>query len=78
MVHRTERLVDIITMLNKHSFALKRMQLVYPKVGENSNMVLIEASNNGLQGLKILEPLYVHEGDHYTKEILKIFNYRKE
>ena len=54
------------------------MQLVYPKVGENSNMVLIEASNNGLQGLKILEPLYVHEGDHYTEEILKIFNYRKE
>lgn len=78
MVHRTERLVDIINVLTKHNFALKRMQLVYPKAGEISNMVLIEASNNGLQGLKILEPLYVHEDDHYTEEILRIFNYRKE
>ncbi len=41
-------------------------------------MVLIDASNNGSPGLKILEPLYVHEDDKYTKEIMKIFNYGKE
>lgn len=78
MVHRTERLVDIINILTKHQFALKRMRLVYSKLGENSNMVLLEASNNGQQGLKILEPLYVHENDHYTKEILRIFHYGEE
>ncbi|MBN2604312.1 MAG: tRNA1(Val) (adenine(37)-N6)-methyltransferase [Bacilli bacterium] len=78
MVHRTDRLVDIINLLTKHNFALKRMRLVYPKVGEVSNMVLIDASNNGLQGLKILEPLYVHEDDQYTKEILRIFHYGEE
>jgi hypothetical protein len=25
-----------------------------------------------------MEPLYVHEDDHYTSEVLRIFNYGKE
>lgn len=78
MVHRTERLIEIINLLTKHNFAIKRMRLVYSKKGENSHMVLIDASNNGSSGLKILEPLYVHEGLEYTKEILDIFRYGKE
>lgn len=78
MVHRTERLIEIINLLTKHSFAIKRIRLVYPKKGEASNAVLIEASNNGATGLKILEPLYVHEGDNYTQEIIDIFRYGKE
>ena len=41
-------------------------------------MVLIDASNNGLPGLKILEPLYVHENNAYTEEVLRIFNFGKE
>jgi len=77
MVHRTDRLIEIITLLTKHNFSIKRLRLVYPKKGQESNMVLIDASNNGNQGLKILEPLYVHENDGYTKEILKIFNFGK-
>ncbi len=78
MVHRTERLIEIINLLTKHKFSVKRLRLVYPKIGEDSNMVLIDASNNGLPGLKILEPLYVHENNSYTEEILKIFNFGKE
>ena len=78
MVHRTERLVDIINTLTKHRFQVKRLRFVYPKKGVESNMVLIEASNNGQPGLKLMEPLYVHEDDYYTDEVLKIFNYGKE
>ena len=78
MVHRTERLVEIINLLTKHRFELKRLRFVYPKIGEESNMVLLDASNNGLPGLKILEPLYVHEDNKYTAEIMRIFNYGKE
>ena len=77
MVHRTERIQEIINLLTKHNFAIKRLRFVYPKIGENSNMVLIEASNNGKTGLKLLEPLYVHNEDGYTNEIKRIFNYGK-
>lgn len=78
MVHRTERIVEIINLLTKHNFAIKRLRFVYPKKGENSNMVLIEASNNGNTGLKLLEPLYIHENGGYTEEVRKIFHYAKE
>lgn len=78
LVHRTERLEEIITLLDKHNFSIKRMRFVYPKKREISNTVLIDASNNGAKGLKLLEPLYVHEKDGYTEEIRRIFNYRKE
>lgn len=78
MVHRTERIEEIILLLNKHNFTIKRLRFVYPKQGENSNAVLIEASNNGNPGLTLLEPLYVHENGGYTKEIKRIFNYGQE
>jgi tRNA1(Val) A37 N6-methylase TrmN6 len=78
MVHRTERVIEIINLLTKHNFAIKRMRFVYPKKGEESNMVLIDASNNGKAGLKLLEPLYVHENGGYTDEVRRIFNYGKE
>jgi tRNA1(Val) A37 N6-methylase TrmN6 len=78
MVHRTDRLVEIINLLTKHNFAIKRMRFVYPKKGEISNIVLIDASNNGSTGLKLLEPLYVHKNNEYTDEIRRIFNYGKE
>jgi tRNA1(Val) A37 N6-methylase TrmN6 len=78
MVHRTDRLQELIELFTKHHFALKRLRFVYPKQGENSNMVLIEASNNGSTGLTLLEPLYVHNETGYTEEIKRIFRYGKE
>lgn len=78
MVHRTDRVIEIIETLRKHGFSINRMRFVYPKKGENSNMVLIDARNNGNTGLKLLEPLYVHQEDGYTDEIKEFFNYGKE
>lgn len=78
MVHRTERLIEIINLFTKHNFKIKRLRFVYPKKGLESNMVLIDASNNGSEGLTLLEPLYIHEGDTYTEEVLRIFNYGKD
>lgn len=78
MVHRTDRVIEIIETLRKHNFSIKRMRFVYPKKGEISNMVLIDARNNGNTGLTLLEPLYVHNESGYTDEIKEIFNYGKE
>ena len=78
MVHRTDRIEEIITLLNKHNFKIKRLRFVYPKKGEDSYTVLVDASNNGGTGLKLLEPLYVHENGGYTEEVRKIFHYGEE
>lgn len=78
LVHRTKRLIEIIETLRKHRFSIKRMRFVYPKVGKDSNMVLIEALNNGATDLTLHEPLIVHDESGYTDEIRAIFNFKKE
>lgn len=78
LVHRTDRLIEIIQLLLLHKFSIKRMRFVHPREHEPSNMVLVEASNNGQSELELLDPLYVHEGDEYTDEIMHIFRFGKD
>jgi len=78
LVHRTERLMDIMVLLDTYKFSVKRIRFVYSKEGEESNMVLLEASNNGRTIVKVLPPLVVHESGEYTEEIAKIFRYGKD
>ena len=52
----------------------KRIQFIYPKKDSNSNLVLIEGRKNGKSGLKLLNPIIVHNNDgSYTDEVLKMF-----
>lgn len=74
MVHRPSRLIEIIDLMRKYQIEPKKIQFVYPKVGKECNMVLIEGVKNGKSGLKILNPVIVHNDDgNYTLEIKKIF-----
>ncbi|WP_188456165.1 tRNA1(Val) (adenine(37)-N6)-methyltransferase [Virgibacillus oceani] len=69
MVHRPGRLVDIISLFRKYKLEPKRMQLVYPKMGRDANMLLIEGIRDGKADLTILPPLYIYNHDNtYTKE----------
>ena len=77
MVHRTDRLNEIIEEFKKNNIEPKRIRLIYPKVGEESNMVLIEGRKNGNTGLKILPPLIAHNKDgEYTDEVKEMFKER--
>jgi len=74
LVHRTDRLSEIINMLLKYKLQPKRIRFLYPKELENSNLVLIDARKNGNIGLKVLPPLICHNMDgSYTKEVLDMF-----
>lgn len=74
LVHRTDRLIEIIELMKKHNIEPKRMRLIYPKVNMESNLVLIDGRKNGKEGLKILPPLYIHNDDNsYTSEVLEMF-----
>ncbi len=80
MVHRAERLEEIISTFKKYNFAIKKLRFVYPKTNSESALaILIEAKKKGSSGaLKVLPPMYVEDEEgKYTEEILKIFNYKK-
>ena len=75
MVHRPDRFLEIVDTMKGFKIAPKRIQFVYPKMGKEANMLLIEGIKDGaLEGLKILPPLYVHQEDgSYTPEIEEIY-----
>lgn len=70
MVHRPGRLADLISLFRKYKIEPKRVQFVYPKMGKEANMLLIEGVRDGKPDLKILPPLYVYnEKSEYTEEL---------
>ena len=74
MVHRPFRLAEIMTTLAKYKLEPKRMQLVYPYVDKEPNMVLIQATKGGKPRITIEKPLIVYEKPGvYTKDILDIY-----
>ena len=81
MVHRVERLMDILESFRNNGIEPKKLLFVYPKTtSEEALVVFIEGKKSKKKGgLKILPPLYVYnEENKYTKEILKIFNYKED
>lgn len=73
IVHRPERLVDIITLFRKYQIEPKRLRFVYPKQNKEANALLIEGIRDGQPGLKMLPPLYIYNADDtYTAEARKI------
>lgn len=79
MVHRPDRFLDIIDTMGQYNLAPKRIQFVYPKMGKDANMLLIEAIKDGsTDGLKILPPFFVHkENGEYTDDIFEIYYGKK-
>lgn len=74
LIHRTDRLIDIIILMRQNNIEPKRIRFIYPKAGKESNLVLIDGRKNGKPGLKILDSLIVHEQNgNYSKEVLKMF-----
>ena len=74
IVHRTERLVDIIETMKKYNIEPKKIQYVYSNLNSDSNILLIEGVKNGKPGVKVLNPLYIYdENSHYTTQILNYF-----
>lgn len=76
MVHRPFRLAEIFSKMVAYRIEPKRMQMVYPFVDKEPNMVLIEGLRDGKSRLTVEKPLIVFEKPGvYTKEITEIYGY---
>ena len=75
MIHRPERLADIIESLRKNKLEPKIIRMVYSNVNSKPCMILIKAVKNAKEFLKIENNLYIYNDEgNYTEEILKIYN----
>ena len=76
MVFRPERLITIITALERVRLTPKRLRFVHQTNEKNPSAVLIECSKGGSSdGLIVEPPLIINNADGtFTEEYLKIYN----
>ena len=76
LVHRPFRLAEIMVLLSKYKLEPKRMQLVYPYVDKEPNMILLEANRGGRPRMTVEKPLIVYQKPGvYMPEIYDIYGY---
>ena len=65
-----------MSLMSQYKIEPKRMQLVYPYVDKEPNMVLIEGLRGGKPRLTVEKPLIVYEKPGvYMPEIYDIYGY---
>lgn len=78
VVHKPQRLSDLISIARKYKLEPKNIRFVFPKVNSKPSIVLIEYVYCGGNELNILPPLIEYDEDgNYTKEILEIYGSEK-
>ena len=74
MVHRADRLADLISLGRKYGMEPKRMRLIYARKGHNAVRVLLEWKYGGHAELSVEPPLLLHNKDgSYTDEVMAIY-----
>lgn len=58
LVHRNDRMIEIIKLLDKYKFGIKRIQIIYANEKSNGSMLLIEAKKNCKHDIKIMPPIF--------------------
>lgn len=76
MVHRPFRMAEIMYKMVSYGIEPKRLQLVYPFIDREPNILLIEGLRGGNSRLHVEKPLIIYkEQGVYTDEIYDIYGY---
>ena len=73
MVHRPDRLVDILSSMRKYKIEPKKIRFVYSNINKEPTLVLIKGIKNAKPFLKVEKPLFIYEDGEYSEEIYKIY-----
>lgn len=74
MIHRPNRMVDVIYFMRRYKIEPKCMRMVKPKPSLSPNVFLVEGVKGGNKELKVLNELSVYDEDgKYTKELLEMY-----
>jgi tRNA1Val (adenine37-N6)-methyltransferase len=74
LIFPTIRTVDLLVALRSKKLEPKRLQFVYPCMGEEAKFFLVESIKASGVELKLMEPLILHKGPIKEKGTEKIFD----
>lgn len=76
LVHRPERLAEIIDVLRSYKIEPKRLKMVHSYIDSEACMFLLEGARGGNSGMKVEKPLIIYkEKNLYTDEIYEIYGF---
>lgn len=74
MVHRPERLCDILSFMREERIEPKRLRMIHSYADRAPTLVLVEGQKCALPKLSVLPPLVLYEkGGAYSEEISKMY-----
>lgn len=75
IVHKPERIVDIMQKMRENKIEPKEIRIVYPYKDAEASIILIKGVKGGKNFLKIDKPLYIYEKNgEYSEQIKEIYN----
>ncbi len=76
LVHRPDRLSELLVTLTECRLEPKRLRVVYPFADKAPNMVLIEAARGGRPGMTVEKPLIIYDAPgRYSEEIKRDYGF---
>ena len=74
LVHKPERIVDIMQEMRANKIEPKKMRLVYPYENETPSIVLIKGVKGGKKFFSVDKPLVIYQNNgEYTQDIKNIY-----
>ena len=78
LIHKSDRLCDIICAMRKYNIEPKRIRFVHSHIFDAPKLVLVEGIKGAKKSLKILNPLCIYNDDGtYTDEVKKLYDGEK-
>lgn len=79
LVHKPERLADLITIARKYNIELKRLIILQPTKTKRASIILLEYVYGGGNECKIEPVIFEYDEElNYSKQIKEIYNKKKE
>jgi len=74
IIHRAERLIEIINLCKKYKLLPSRLRAVYSFPGQEAKMVLLEAQKRKQGPFKLLSPLIIYkQPGEYSEEVMSYY-----
>ncbi len=74
LIYRSERLVELLTLLSNSHLEPKNIQMVYTNSKKKARLFLLEARLNGRKGCTVEPPLFIYnDNNQYTRKVKNMF-----
>lgn len=74
IIHKSERLAEVLTLLSNNNLEPKVLTLIYPKKSKQVDTFVVEAHKFGAKGLKIKELVVYQENGEMTNKAKELYS----